>query len=253
MMCVFHRCRFRLLKQASIGISLSLAASFSTALVPVSIAPIEANFVLGMEVQGQRLNLYEDCEEGSVTCDNMLLVAPDLQRLWHIKPYDKSIDKSPYSVKLYAAKTKHSLCKDGVTPCGFQGYQFEGNGIKGFIDPIDKKVYAGNEWTLDGSSVTYKENSTYLPLTSQTALINSKYNVSDKALNKSYQITRDEVRRLYGERMESDLKQEQIQWIKQRSKDCGANAQHQPRTQAEKVCFIQQNDSRKQAWFLWID
>ncbi len=253
MMRVFHPCRFRLLKQASIGVSLSLAASFSTALVPVSIAPIEANFVLGMEVQGKRLNLYEDCEEGSVTCDNMLLVAPDLQRLWHLKPYDKSIDKSPYSVKLYPAKTKHSLCKDGVTPCGFQGSQFEGNGIKGFIDPIDKKIYVGNELTLDGSSVTYKENSTYLPLTLQTALINIKYNASDKALNKSYQITRNEVRRLYGERMEADLKKEQIQWIKQRSKDCGANAQHQPRTQAEKVCFIQKNDSREKDYFLWID
>ena len=248
MIRVFHRCRFRLLKQAGVSVSLLLAASFSAAVLPA-----EANFVLGMDVQGQRLNLYEDCEEGSVTCDNMLLVAPDLQRLWHIKPYDKSIDKSPYSVKLYPAKTKHSLCNDGVTPCGFQGYQFEGNGIKGFINPIDKKIHAGNEWTLDGSSVTYKENSTYLPLVSQTALINSQYVASDQALNKSYQIARNEVRRLYGERMEADLKQEQIQWIKQRSKDCGANAQHQPRTQAEKVCFIQQNDSREKDYFLWID
>lgn len=248
MMRVFHRCRFRLLKQAGVSVSLLLAASFSAAVVPT-----ETNFVLGMDVQGQRLNLYEDCEEGSVTCDNMLLVAPDLQRLWHIKPYDKSIDKSPYSVKLYPAKTKHSLCNDGVTPCGFQGYQFEGNGIKGFINPIDKKIHAGNEWTLDGSSVTYKENSTYLPLVSQAALIDSKYTASDKALNKSYQIARNEVRRLYGERMEADLKQEQIQWIKQRSKECGANVQHQPRTQAEKVCFIQKNDSRGQDYFLWID
>lgn len=195
------RYRLRLLKQAGISSSLLLVASFSTAVVPT-----ETSFVLGMDVQGQRLNLYEDCEEGSVTCDNMLLVAPDLQRLWHIKPYDKSVDKSPYSVKLYSAKTKHSLCKDGVTPCGFQGYQFEGNGIKGFIDPIDKKIHAGNEWTLDGSSVTYKENSTYLPLISQAALIDSKYTASDKALNQSYRITRNEVRRLYDEHMEADLK-----------------------------------------------
>lgn len=181
--------RLRLLKQAGVSVSLLLAASFSTAVVPT-----ETNFVLGMDVQGQRLNLYEDCEEGSVTCDNMLLVAPDLQRLWHIKPYDKSIDKSPYSVKLYYAKTKHSLCKDGVTPCGFQGYQFEGNGMKGFIDPIDKKIHAGNEWTLDGSSVTYKENSTYLPLTSQAALVNSKYAASDKALNSSYRNLQEEIK-----------------------------------------------------------
>lgn len=240
--------KLRLLKQTGISVSLLLAASFSTAVVPV-----EANFELGMDVQGQRLNLYQGCEEGNVTCDDMLLVAPDLQRLWRINPYDKSIDKSPYSVKLYPAKTKHSLCKDGVTPCGFQGYQFEGNGIKGFIDPIDKKIYAGNEWTLDGSSVAYKENLTYLPLNSQAALINSKYADSDKALNKSYQVTRNEVRRLYGKSMEADLKKEQIQWIKQRSKDCGADAQHQPRTQAEKLCFIQKNDSREADYFLWID
>ena len=240
--------RFRSLKQAGVSISLLLVASFSAAVVPT-----EANFVLGMDVQGQRLNLYQGCEEGNVTCDDMLLVAPDLQRLWHIKSYDKNIDKSPYSVKLYPAKTKHTLCKDGVTPCGFQGYQFEGNGIKGFIDPIDKKIHAGNEWTLDGSSVTYKENSTYLLLVSQEAIIDSKYANSDKALNESYQVTRNEVRRLYGEHIEADLKKEQIQWIKQRSKDCGADAQHRPRTQAEKVCFIQKNDSREPDYFLWID
>ncbi|MBE0406385.1 DUF1311 domain-containing protein [Psychrobacter sp. FME6] len=51
----------------------------------------------------------------------------------------------------------------------------------------------------------------------------------------------------------ADLKKEQIQWIKQRSKDCGADATHQPRSQAEKACFIQQNDTREQAWFLWTD
>ena len=61
------------------------------------------------------------------------------------------------------------------------------------------------------------------------------------------------VRRLYGEEMAADLQQEQRQWIKQRSQDCGADVSHQPRTQAEKVCFIQQNDTREQAWFLWID
>ncbi|MEN6669159.1 lysozyme inhibitor LprI family protein [Psychrobacter sp. B38] len=115
------------------------------------------------------------------------------------------------------------------------------------------RVFPCNEWTLDGSSVIFKENSTYLSLTSQAALIDSKYAASDKALDKSYQVTRNEVTRLYGEHMETDLKQEQIQWIKQRSKDCGADAQHQPRTQAEKVCFIQKNDSRQPDYFLWID
>ncbi len=240
--------RYRAISQISLLFGLLCIASVSTAVVP-----IKANFILGMDVQGQRLNLYQDCEEGSVTCDNMLLVAPDLQRLWHIKPYDKIIDKSPYSVKLYRAKTKHSLCKDGVTPCGFQGYSFEDEDFSGFIDPSNKEITIGSQWTVDGETFSYRENSIYLSLSSQAALIDSKYAASDQSLNKSYQVTRNEVRQLYGERMEADLKKEQIQWIKQRSKDCGADAQHQPRTQAEKVCFIQKNDSREQAWFLWID
>ncbi|MGM8937767.1 lysozyme inhibitor LprI family protein [Psychrobacter glaciei] len=92
-----------------------------------------------------------------------------------------------------------------------------------------------------------------MPLASQVGLINDRYKSSDQALNNSYRGIRDEVRRLYGKQMADDLKQEQVEWIKQRSKDCGADVKHQPRTQAEKVCFIQQNDTREQAWFLWID
>ena len=240
--------RYRAISQISLLFGLLSIASVSTAVVP-----IEANFVLGMDVQGQRLNLYQDCEEGHVTCDNMLLVAPDLGRLLQTKQLGERQNKSPYAVKLYPAKTKHSLCKDGVTPCGFQGYSFEDEDFSGFIDPSNKEITIGSQWTVDGETFSYQENPIYLPLSSQAALIDNKYAASDKALNKSYRITRHEVKRLYGEQMEADLKQEQIQWIKQRSKDCGANTQHQPRTQAEKVCFIQQNESRKQDYFLWID
>ncbi len=239
---------YQRLCRVSVFASLMLCASFSSA-----VTPIKANFILGMDIQGQRLNLYRDCEEGSVTCDNMLLVAPDLGRLLQTKQLGDRQNKLPYAVKLYPAKTKHSLCKDGVTPCRFQGYRFEDNDFNGFIDPSNKEITVGSQWTVDGETFSYRENSIYLSLSSQAALIDSKYAASDQSLNKSYQVTRNEVRQLYGERMEADLKKEQIQWIKQRSKDCGADAQHQPRTQAEKVCFIQKNDSREQAWFLWID
>ncbi|MGP9511905.1 lysozyme inhibitor LprI family protein [Psychrobacter sp. AOP5-GZ1-6] len=242
--------------------SLMIVASFSSA-----VAPIEANFILGMDIQGQRLNLYRDCEEGSVTCDNMLLVAPDLGRLLQTKQVGKKLDNTPYlnntpySVKLYAAKTKHSVCKDGVTPCRFQGYVFEGKDFNGFIDPSNHEIYIGSNSTSDGHNFSYKENTTYLPLASQAGLIDGIYETSDQEINGSYHDIRQEVSRLYGEEMAADLKQEQKQkqkqkqkqWIKQRSKDCGANASHQPRTQAEKVCFIQQNNTREQAWFLWID
>jgi len=227
--------------------------------VSSAVEPIQANFTLGMDIQGQRLNLYRDCEEGSVTCDNMLLIAPDLGRLWQTKQVVKKLDNkpyldnTPYSVKLYAAKTKHSVCKDGVTPCRFQGYVFEGKGFNGFIDPSNHEIYIESNSTSDGHNFSYKENTTYLPLVSQAGLIDRIYETSDQEINSGYHGTRQEVSRLYGKEMAADLKQEQRQWIKQRSKDCGADASHRPRTQAEKVCFIQRNNTREQAWFLWID
>ncbi len=239
---------YQRLCRVSLFASLMLCASFSSA-----VAPTEANFILGMDVQGQRLNLYRDCEEGSVTCDNMLLVAPDLGRLLQTKQLGERQNKSPYAVKLYPAKTKHSLCKDGVTPCGFQGYSFEDEDFNGFIDPSNKEITIGSNWTEDSATLSYQENSTYLPLASQAGLINDKYKSSDHDMNINYRGTRYEVRRLYGEEMAADLKKGQIQWIKQRSKDCGADAKHQPRTQAEKVCFIQQNNARMEEYFLWID
>lgn len=240
--------RYRLLSRIILFTSLMLGASFSSA-----VAPVKANFILGMDVQGQRLNLYRDCEEGSVTCDNMLLVAPDLGRLLQTKQLGKRHDKSPYAVKLYPAKTKHSLCKDGVTPCGFQGYIFKGEDFNGFIDQGSKELYIASNWTTDSATVSYKENATYLPLASQARLINNRYKTSDHDMNVNYRGIRDEVRRLYGEEMAADLKKEQIQWIKQRTNICGADVNHLPRTQAEKVCFIQQNNTRGQVWFLWID
>jgi len=236
------------LRRITLFSGLMLAASFSSA-----VAPLEATFILGMDIQGQRLNLYEGCAEGHVTCDDMLLVAPDLGQLLQTKLLNERLDKSPYAIKLYPAKTKHSLCKDGVTPCGFQGYTFEGEDFNGFIEPSNNELYVASNWTTDSGTFSYKENATYLPLASQVGLINDRYKSSDQELNDSYRSIRDEVRRLYGKQMADDLKQEQLQWIKQRSKDCGADVKHQPRTQAEKVCFIQQNDTREQAWFLWID
>lgn len=221
--------------------------------VSLAVEPVQANFILGMDIQGQRLNLYEGCAEGHVTCDDMLLIAPDLGRLLQTKLLNERLDKSPYAIKLYPAKTKHSLCKDGVTPCGFQGYTFEGEDFDGFIGPLNNELYVASNWTTDSGTFSYKENANYLPLTSQAGLIDTIYETSDREINSGYNGTRQEVRRLYGKKMESSLKQEQVEWIKQRSKDCGADFKHQPRTQAEKVCFIQQNDTREQAWFLWID
>ena len=237
-----------LLCRASLFSSLMLAASVSSA-----VAPVEANFILGMDVQGQRLNLYHGCGEGSVTCDDMLLVAPDLGRLLQTEQLGKRHDKSPYAVKLYPAKTKHSLCKDGVTPCGFQGYIFKGGDFNGFIDPENKELYIASNWTTDSATVSYKENPAYLPLASQAERINKLYSDSDKKLNNSYRVIHNEVKRLYGKSAATDLYKEQIAWIKLRTSICGADINHLPITQAEKVCFIQENSERMEAYFLWID
>lgn len=119
--------------------TLILLSSFSS-----GVAPIKAHFIMGMDIQGQRLNPYKDCEEGYVTCDNMLLVAGNLGQLLQIDKYGK---------------------------------------------------------------------------------------------------------RLYGQDSANELYKEQIAWIKQRSDICGADVLHLPRSQAERVCFIQQNEARSQAYF----
>ena len=173
---------------------LMLTASFSSA-----VAPIEANFILGMDVQGQRLNLYRDCEEGSVTCDNMLLVAPHVGLLLQTKLAGKRLGNTPYPVKLYPAKTKHSVCNDGVTPCGFQGYTFKGEDFNGFIDPLNNELYITSNWTTDSDTFLYTENSTYLPLASQAKLIDTMYKTSDQTLNSGYNNTRQAVRRSDGQ------------------------------------------------------
>lgn len=65
-------------KRLSMALSLLVLSSLSTA-----VAPLESNSVMGLDIQGQRLNLYDGCPEGYVSCDNMLLVAPDLASMFN--------------------------------------------------------------------------------------------------------------------------------------------------------------------------
>ena len=239
---------YQWLYRASLFVSPMLTASFSSA-----VTPVKANFILGMDVQGQRLNLYHGCGEGSVSCDDMLLVAPDLGRLLQTKQLRKRQSKSPYVVRLYSAKTKHSLCNDGVTPCGFQGYRFKGEDVNGFIEPANGEIYIENNRTQDSATFSYQENSTYLPLVSQAGLIDSLYKNSDKALNDNYLSVRRDIINNYGQTSANNFKEDQLKWVINRSKDCGADTKHLPRTQAEKVCFIQKNTERMESYFLWID
>lgn len=235
-------------KRLCIIVSMSLLSSVS-----IAVAPIQTNFIMGLDVQGQRLNLYNGCPEGYVSCDDMLLVAPDLARLAFAAPAEKGLDILPYKIMLYYAKTMHSTCKDGVTPCSFQGYSFDGEDINGFISPVNHEITIYSNGTADSQTISYLETSTYLPLVSQARFIDNIYNSSDTALNSSYISTLNEVRHLYGRAMATSFKQDQIEWITNRSKDCGADDNQLPRTQAEKVCFIQKNEVRLQEYFLWLD
>ena len=219
----------------------------------VAVSPLENNFVLGMDVQGQRLNLYDGCPEGYVSCDDMLLVAPNLGQFLQINDYGKRIGKQQSTIALYPAKTKHSICKDGVTPCRFQGYSFEGEDFNGFISPSNHEISIYSNWTTDKATLSYQDSDTYLPLVSQAKRVDRLYQASDKSLNESYKTTSGEVRRLYGQDQATVFKNEQRQWLKKRSDICGADVHHLPRNQAEKVCFIQKNTSRMNDFFLWID
>jgi hypothetical protein len=55
------------------------------------------------------IEIKVNCAEGNVTCDNVTYVGTS--------------KKSGKSITL-RGRTKHSMCADGVTPCGFQGYEF---------------------------------------------------------------------------------------------------------------------------------
>ena len=237
-----------LFRKVSVILSLSLVSSLSMALVPS-----ENNFVAGMDVKGQRLNLYRGCVEYEVTCNNMLLVAPDIARWSRDYKSNKRQDTTAYAVKSYSTSTMNSMCADGVTPCRFLGYSFKDNHINGFIDVTNSEIQITNR--RDGSKVTlpYKDSSVYLPLPSQADLINTLYVDSDKALNISYTETFKDVSTMYGQDNAGALKKEQLAWVIKRSKDCGANNKHLARTQSEKACFIQKNSARMDEYFLWVD
>ena len=55
------------------------------------------------------------CPEGYVSCSAVDFVVTNL---------------ATGATSTYQGKTRHSLCKDGVTPCQFLGYQFSGKDRK---------------------------------------------------------------------------------------------------------------------------
>ncbi|MCL6416015.1 SH3 domain-containing protein [Aestuariirhabdus sp. Z084] len=70
------------------------------------------------------------CPEGHVSCD-------------HISA--QSYDKETGEVIQLSGKTEHRLCKDGITPCRFRGYSFEGKGVKLSIHDDDHIYVSSGE------------------------------------------------------------------------------------------------------------
>ena len=213
------------------------------------------HYFLGMYAQGRTFNLYYGCAEGNVTCDDMLLVAPDLKRwaLTHDKPDFQN--KPPFTAQYYPAKTVHSMGIDGV-PSMFHGYAFsdKDNTISGFIDPSNQTISITR---IDGFDQTtykygYREANEYLSLTDDAKLVEFKYQQSDKRLNQSYRNIKEEVANIYGQQSAQALKKDQIIWIQNRSRLCGADKHHQPRSQIEKLCFMQLNQNREDRFSLWL-
>ncbi|WP_260258603.1 hypothetical protein [Vibrio intestinalis] len=58
------------------------------------------------------------CEEGEVTCENVL--------------YSGESKISGNKIEL-VGKTVHSICADGVTPCMFRGYSFKNGDVNYFV------------------------------------------------------------------------------------------------------------------------
>jgi len=81
------------------------------ALIFLVLAPVHAST---LTTPSFIVEVQEQCKEGEVTCDNV--------------SYTGTSKKTGKSIKL-RGKTLHTLCKDGVTPCRFLGYEFKNGGI----------------------------------------------------------------------------------------------------------------------------
>lgn len=60
------------------------------------------------------VNIATNCEEGTVTCDNVTY---------------RGISKQTGKAITLKGSTKHTTCADGITPCRFLGYEFKSGNI----------------------------------------------------------------------------------------------------------------------------
>ncbi|EQM65966.1 hypothetical protein QYE80_27685 [Pseudomonas tohonis] len=71
-----------------------------------------------LETPGYRIEIIDQCEEGTVGCDNML--------------YRGTSKKSGNTLELKGRQLMR-LCADGVTPCHSLGYEFNNGDTRYFV------------------------------------------------------------------------------------------------------------------------
>jgi hypothetical protein len=88
---------------------LSAIALLSTTLFAGAASVAQAEYVETLTTRNYTVKVVRDCDEGSVTCNNVL--------------YHGVNRKTGQSIRL-RGKILHTRCNDGVTPCQFVGYEF---------------------------------------------------------------------------------------------------------------------------------
>jgi hypothetical protein len=111
---------------------------FST--VSALAAPAIAQAQETLTTKNYRVTIARNCEEGSVTCNNVRYTGVNL--------------RTGAAIRLRGA-TMHSLCADRKTPCQFQGYRFR-NGA------VEYQVLAGGELLVyDNKKLVLNEKGTW--------------------------------------------------------------------------------------------
>ena len=94
-----------------------LVGALASLAIPVAAIDAEAQGMYSSKTY--EFSIERRCEEGRVSCDNVLLEARN--------------KKTSERLRIVGA-THHSRCADGISPCRFIGYIFEKDGLRIFID-----------------------------------------------------------------------------------------------------------------------
>lgn len=86
-----------------------------------------------LDTPGYKVTITQNCEEGNVTCDDV--------------SYTGTSKKSGKAITL-RGKTMHSTCRDGVTPCAFQGYVFRSGRVTYTVHADGRLVVTEGKKTL---------------------------------------------------------------------------------------------------------